>query len=259
MIELGSDNAQLHEELQSALSKLHHAEQTAQQLQQNLVDTASSSQARAAEQHQDLAKPKQVEELSKHNIQLQAELAAAVQQLNENQAHSAHQQQLQLCDWELQHQVDNLTQDNQSLLTHHAQLETRFKALSQELAKAQHAKRAADAQAAREVSKVSELQQQVDGLMEISAKHLEDRHRLQNEMAALQRQLHHAESALRQQQLSARGQQQAEAATTGQVVALEQQAASLAQENADLQKQCRQQAAGMKQLQNDVQVTQSAM
>lgn len=189
-------------------------------------------------------------------------MATAVQNLKQEQAKGTEQQQ-QTHDqadhmaWELQHKVDNLTQENQSLLKHHEQLETRFESLTKQLAKAQHAQHvqhAAEASEAQTQSKTAVLQEQIDSMLNSSAAHLEVRHRLENEVASLQRQLGHAESALSQQQSHAMNHQQAEAATSGQVAALQQQAESVVQENATLERQCRQQAADMKQLQSDVQV-----
>lgn len=260
--ELGGENEQLQWELQSALQKQQKAE-TEHQLLHRQSDTSSV----LAEQ--DAARWSQTEELSKHNRELQSQLAAALQNLKQEKLQSTHQhtqhQQLQdhagHTEWELHHQVDNLTQENQSLLKHHAQLETRFDSLTKQLAKAQHAQHAEDAQSkaseAQEDPKTRVLQEQVDSLMASSAKQLEQRHRLENEVALLQRQLTNAESTLHQHQHRMRGHQQAEAASSGQLVVLQQQAESVAAENAALEAQFRQQAASMKQLQSDVQVSHS--
>ena len=148
------------------------------------------------------------------------------------------------------------------MLEHHVQLESRFASLTKQLAKAQHAQgshHAAEAQSkaserAQQHSKSTALQEQVDRLVAGSAEHLEVRHRLENEVASLHRQLSHAESALIQQQHQALGNQQAEAATRGQVAVMQRQAERVAQENDVLGRQCKQQAADMKQLQSDVQV-----
>ena len=263
--ELGGENEQLQWELQAALQKQRKAE-----TEHQLLHRQSDKSSVFAEQ--DAAGWSQTEELSKHNRELQSQLAAALQNLKQEKLQSTHQhtqhQQLQdhagHTEWELQHQVDNLTQENQSLLKHHAQLETRFESLTKQLAKAQHAQHAQhaeDAQSkaseAREDPKTRVLQEQVDSLMASSAKQLEQRHRLENEVALLQRQLTNAESMLHQHQNRVRGHQQAEAASSGQLVVLQQQAESVAAENAALEAQFRQQAASMKQLQSDVQVSHS--
>ena len=60
------------------------------------------------------------------------------------------------------------------------------------------------------------LQEQVDSLLASSAAHMEQKHRLENEVSALQRQLANAESALCQQQHRVRSQEEAEAAVNGQ-------------------------------------------
>ena len=264
VVELGGENEQLQWQLQSAQSKLSQAEHTAQQLQHNQSDRSSTSPEQDSARSSHLQS--QLEELGRHNSELQSELATAVQNLKQEAAKGVKQQQ-QIHDqadhmaWELQHKVDNLTQENQSLLKHHEQLETRFESLTKQLAKAQHAQHAqhaAEAQSkaseAQKQSKTTALQEQIDNLLNNSAAHLEVRHRLENEVTSLQRQLGHAKSALSQQQDRARNHQQAEAATSDQVAALQQQAESVVQENATLERQCRQQAADMKQLQSDVQV-----
>ncbi|KAL0029937.1 hypothetical protein WJX77_008395 [Trebouxia sp. C0004] len=258
--ELGCENEQLQWQLQSAQSKLSQAEHTAQQLQCNQSDRSSTSPEQDTARSSHLQN--QLEELGRHNSELESELVTAVQNLKQEEAKGVKQQQ-QTRDqadhmvWELQHKVDNLTQENQLLLKHHEQLETRFESLTKQLAKAQHAQHAAEAQSkaseAKTQTKTTALQEQIDNLLNSSAAHLEVRHRLENEVASLQRQLGHAESSLSQQQNRARNHQQAEAATSGQVAALQQQAESVVQENATLERQCRQQAADMKQLQSDVQ------
>ena len=91
--------------------------------------------------------------------------------------------------------------------------------------------------------------------MASSASQVEQRHRLENEVAALQRQLTTAESALSQHQHRLRSQEEVEAAASGQVAMLRQQADGVLADNAALEGQCAQQAADMKQLQNDVQVS----
>ena len=262
--ELGGENEQLQWQLQSAQKKLRQAEDTAQQLQHNQSDGSSTSQEQDSGRSSHLQS--QLEELGRHNSELQSELTAAVQNMKQEEAKGVKQQhqihdQADHMAWELQHKVDNLTQENHSLLKHHKQLETRFESLTGQLAKAQHAQHAqhaAEAQSkaceAQTLSKTTALQEQIDNLQNSSAAHLEVRHRLQNEVTSLQRQLGHTESALSQQQNRARNHQQAEAATSGQVAALQQQAESVVQENATLERQCRQQAADMKQLQSDVQV-----
>lgn len=270
--ELGGENEQLHFELQSVSAKLKQAEQSAQQLQHKQSDRSSPQPEQDSARSSRLQS--QVEELSEHNTELQAELASALQRLKEGNIQAAHhqKQQQQLREeadhtaWELQHKVDILTEENQSLLTHHAQLGTKFESLTKQLAKAQHAQHAqhaADAHSkaseARELSKAGALQEQIDSLMESSSVQLEQRHRLENQVASLQRQLSHAESALNQQQHKARGHLQAEVATSGQVAVMQRQAESIAEENAALDSQCRQQAAAMKQLQSDVQVSQLVM
>lgn len=265
--ELGGENEQLQWQLHSATSKLSQAEQTAQQPQHNQSTKPSSPSEQDSARFGQLQH--QLEQLRGHNAKLQADLTAADHKLKEEKAQSVKKQkrEQEMHDqaghtaWELQHKVDNLTQENQSLLEHHEQLETRFESLTKQLAKAQHAQHshhAAEAQSAaadaQHKSKTTALQEQVDRLMAGSAEHLEVRHRLENEVASLQRQLSHAESALSQQQHQARGHQQAEAATSGQVAVMQRQAESVAQENDVLGRQCKQQAADMKQLQSDVQV-----
>lgn len=219
---------------------------------------SSETQARALQD--------QLELLSRQNSELSTELAAAQQSLKAEQAlalqqqqdHQQHSDKAERVAWEAQHQVDNLTQENQSLLDHHQQLQTRFETLTQQLAKAQHAQHAEGAQSkseqAHSLARASALQQQLSSLMASSAAQVEQRHRLENEVASLQRRLTGAEAALGQQQQRVRGQQEAETATHGQVLMLQQQAESVLEENTGLQAQCRQQSAAMKQLQNDVQV-----
>lgn len=261
--ELGGENEQLRWELKSAQQKQQQAEQRLQQQQDQsdkLALPSPRSQADSSRLRGDL------EALSRQNSELSSELAAACQSLKAEQAlvlqtqreHQQHRDSADRASWELQHQVDNLTQENQSLIAHHEQLETKFTSLTKQLAKAQHAQHAgaqSKSDQAETLARACGLQEQVDSLMESSAVQVEQRHRLENEVATLQRRLAGAESALSQHQHRVRGHQAAESASMGKVAMLQQQAESVVEENAALQAQCRQSAADMKQLQNDVQVS----
>ena len=172
--------------------------------------------------------------------------------------HQQHKESIERTSWELQHQVDNLSQENQSLIAHHEKLETRFQSLTKQLAKAQHAQHAvtqSKSDHTENLARASALQEQVNNLMESSALQVEQRHRLENEVTMLQRRLANAESALNQHQQRVRGHQEAESASNGKIAMLQQQAESVVGDNEALQAQCRQQTVDMKQLQNDVQVS----
>lgn len=263
--ELSGENEQLRWELNSAQQKQQQAEQRLQQQDQSdqLAPPSQSSQADTSRLRGDL------EALSRQNSELSSKLAAACQSLKAEQAlvlqkqreHQQHRDSAERASWELQHKVNNLTQENQSLIAHHEQLETKFTSLSKQLAKAQHAQHAgaqSKSDQAETLARAYSLQEQVNSLLESSAVQVEQRHRLENEVATLQRRLGSAESALSQHQHKVRGHQAAESASNGKVAMLQQQAESVVEENAALQAQCRQSAADMKQLQNDVQVSKEA-
>lgn len=251
--DLGAENEQLRWELNSA-------QQKQQDHSDRLASSAQSSEAQTSRLRDDL------EALSRQNSELSSELAAARESLKAEQALSLQQQKdyqqhrdsAERASWELQHKANSPTQENQSLLGHHQQLHTRFESLTKQLAKAQHAQHAgarSRSDQAQNLARASALQEQVAGLMESSAVQVEQRHRLENEVATLQRRLTGAESALSQHQHRFRGQQEAETASSGKIAMLQQQAESVVEENAALQAQGRQQTADMKQLQNDVQVS----
>ena len=260
--ELGGENERLQLQLTDAQQKQKQAESTVQQLQQHQPESAAPT---ANAQAQSNVLHHQLEDLRRHNTELQTELAAVKQSLKAEESQAA-QQRLDLkqhrdssehASWELQHRVDTLTQENQSLLAHHAQLESRFEGLTKQLAKAQHAQHAgaqSKAEQAESFARAHALQEQVNNLMEGSAAQVEQRHRLENEVASLQRKLTNAESALDLHQHRVRGHKEAETASSGRIAELQQQAESVVQENAALQAQCRRQTADMKQLQTDVQV-----
>lgn len=259
--ELGGENEQLQWQLTSAQQKQQQAELTVQQYQSDrLASTSDKTQAQSG------ALPQQLEQLGRQNSELQSELAAAKQNLKAQHAEEAQRQQDQQQHkeksdrlvWELEHSVDNLTQENKSLLAHHSQLETRFDSLTKQLAKAQHAQHAgaqSKVDQAETLARASALQEQVSNLMQSSAVQVEQRHRLENEVATLQRKLTGAESALGQHQHRVRGQREAETASSSKIAMLQQQAEDVVEENAALQGQCRQQSADMKRLQSDVQVS----
>ena len=264
--ELGSENEQLRWELKSAQQKQQQAEQRLQQQQDQsdkLAAPTQSSQADTSRLRGDL------DALRRQNSELSSELAAACQSLKAEQAlvlqkqreHQQHRDSAERASWALQHQVDNLTQENQSLIAHHEQLETKFKSLTKQLAKAQHDQHAgaqSKSDQAETLARACSLQEQVNSLLESSAVQVEQRHRLENEVATLQRRLAGAESALSQHQHKVRGHHAAESASNGKVAMLQHQAESVVEENLALQAQCRQSAADMKQLQNDVQVSKDA-
>ena len=262
--DLGAANEQLQRQLNTAHQQLQAEQATAQRLQQQLQSDRLPSASQSSEA-QTSALRGQLKVLSRQNSELSSELAAAQQSLKTEQARVVQQQQQHQQDrdkaervsWELQHQVDNLTQENQSLLAHHEQLQTRFETLTRQLAKAQHAQHAgalSRSEQAHSLAKASALEEQLTSLMASSAAQVEQRHRLENEVATLQRRLTGAEAALSQQQQRVRGQQEAESATHGKVLMLQQQAESVVEENTALQAQCKQQSAAVKQLQTDVQV-----
>ena len=264
--DLGAENEQLRWELNSAQQKQQQAEQaTALRLQQQdhsdrLASPSQSSEAQTSRLCDEL------EALSRQNSELSSELAAARESLKAEQAlvlqqqkdYQQHRDSAERASWDLQHKANNLAQESQSLLGHHQQLQTRFESLTKQLAKAQHAQHAgaqSRSDQAQNLAKASALQEQVAGLLESSAVQVEQRHRLENEVANLQRRLTGAESALSQHQHRVKGHQEAETASSGKIAMLQQQAESVVEENAALQAQCRQQTADMKQLQNDVQVS----
>lgn len=263
--DLGAANQHLQLELKSAQQKLQAEQATAHRLQQQLQSDRPPSTSQSNEA-QTSGLREQLEALRRQNTELSSELAAAQETVKAEQAvalqqqrdNQQHRDKAERASWELQHQVDSLTQENQSLLAHHKQLETRFETLTKQLAKAQHAQHTGPegrSEHAHSLARVSALQEQLTSLMASSAVQVEQRHRLENEVATLQRRLTGAESALSQQQHRARGHQEAEIATSGKVSMLQQQAESVLEENTALQAQCRQQNAAMKQLQNDVQVS----
>ena len=261
--ELAGQNEQW--QLQAALAKLHQAEQTAQQAQHSHSNSPTAS---PAQDSADVVRlQSQLEEMTRRHGALQSQLSSTEEALQQERA-DLEQQQQQAGDrakhaaWDLQHQVDNLTGENKSLLDSHEKLQGQFESLTKQLAQAQHAQHAQHAAESRskvaeaqQLSRSTALQQQVDSLMASSAGQVEQRHRLENEVAVLQRQLTTAESALSQHQHRVRSQEEAEAAASGQVAMLRQQADSVVADNAALEGQCAQQAADMKQLQSDVQVS----
>lgn len=264
---MGAENEKLRWQLTDAQQKQKQAVLTAQQLQQHQSGSAAPTPADTQAQFSVLHH--QLEDLHRHNTDLQTELAAVKQSLKAEQSqaaqqlqdHKQHRESSEHASWELQHRVDNLTQENQSLLAHHAQLESRFEALTKQLAKAQHAQHAgahSKAEQAESLARAHALQEQVNNLMEGSAAQVEQRHRLENEVASLQRKLTNAESALSQHQHRVRGHKEAETASSSRIAALQQQAESVVEENAALQAQCRRQTGDMKQLQTDVQVSMHA-
>ena len=260
--DLGAENEQLRWELKSAKQKQQQAEQRLQQ-QEHSGRVAPTSQKSEAQTNRLCD---QLDTLSRQNSELNSELAAAQQSLKAEQAllaqnqreHQQHRESGERTSWELQHQVDNLNQENQSLIAHHEKLETRFESLTKQLVKAQHAQHAgaqSKSDHAQNLARANALQEQVNNLMESSALQVEQRHRLENEAATLQRRLANAESALSQHQQRVRGHQEAESASNGKIAMLQQQAESVVGDNEALQAQCRQQTVDMKQLQNDVQVS----
>lgn len=262
---LGAENEQLLWELKSTKQKQQQAEQRLQQQEHSdrLVPTSTESKAQTNRLRD------QLDTLSRQNSELNTELSAAQQSLKAEQAlsaqnqkeHQQHRESTERASWELQHQVDNLNQENQSLIAHHEKLETRFESLTKQLAKAQHAQHAgaqSKSDLAQNLARASALQEQVNNLMESSALQVEQRHRLENEATTLQRRLANAESALSQHQQRVRGHQEAESASNGKIAVLQQQAERVVGDNEALQAQCRQQTVDMKRLQNDVQVSRNA-
>ena len=260
--DLGAENEQLRWELKCAQQQAEHRLQQ-QDHSDRLAPTSRDREAQTSRLHDQLGS------LSRQNSELSSELAAARESLKAEQAlavqkqkeHQQHRGSSERASWELQHQVDNLNQENQSLIAHHKQLETRFESLTKQLAKAQYAQHAgaqSKSDHAQSLARASALQEQVNNLTESSALQVEQRHRLENEVATLQRRLAHAESALSQHQHKVRGHHEADSASNGKIAMLQQQAESVVQENASLQAQCRQQTVDMKQLQNNVQVSTDA-
>ena len=258
--ELSGENEQLHWQLASAKQKQQQAELAVQHDQSGRPTSSPANQTQAE------ALRHQLEGLRLHNTELQSELTAVRQRAKSAQAQALEQQEAEKqgrdnsvhASWELQHRVDNLNQENQSLLAHHTQLESRFENLTKQLAKAQHAQHVgaqSKADQAESMARTAALSEQVSNLMESSAMQVEQRHRLENEVASLQRKLTRAETALSQHQHRVRGHEEAESASSSRMAELQQQADGAIGENAALHLQCRQQAVDIKQLQNDVQVS----
>lgn len=249
----------MHWRLQSGAKRLEEAEKKAGASEQQSKH-AAALEAEAAQQQA------QVQKLNRLNQQLQDKLKlsesllaeANIQQQQQQQHMQADRTRCQLIhdqsDQQLQQQLRDMAQQNDSLCARHTQLETELQSAQSSLADAQQAQQAAeethtctDAATAAE----SSLQGQVDSLRKENGTQAQHCRKLEGEVRALQQQLH---EQMRQQQQSMQRVFQTEAVGTARVAVVQQQAEMVAGENVALQAHCKQLASDLAQSQRDVQV-----
>lgn len=256
--ELGKENENLHWRLQLEAKRLTAAEQQAAALQQQCMQASvSGSSENQRDKASMLQQEAKLQSLTSQNKQLQdklnlteAKLTEATklqQQMHAERAeHDAAQRDLQNSNQQLQSTLREVNEHNQSLVTCQAGLEAQLQATKESMTQAQRAQQASAA--------AVQDSRQVESLKKENAAQAQHSRKLEHEVRALQQQLHDQMSQ-QQQSMHSMSISSPLASPTGVKMAkVQQQAELVAAENANLQMQCKQQAAELSQSQQDVQV-----
>lgn len=271
--ELGAENEHLHRRLESSATQLEAAEQKAAALQQKSTQASISADTKSHhDKAQSLQQQAELQSLTSQNRQLQERLRLAepklaeanmLQQQQEQQTHAEHAEHVTAQhEWEtscsqLQQALTEVNERNQTLAAHQGKLEVQLRAAKESAFKAQHAQQAAQethTRTAAAAAKDSRLQEQVTSLKKENALQSQHSRKLEGEVRALQQQLHDQMSQQQQSMHSISGGSQIGSPSGAKLAMVQHQAELVAAENANLQMQCKQQAADFAQSQQDVQV-----